>query len=78
MDDGSSKDCCFRLLRKEAICDLWARSPTPTRLSLLLTQSLTAAIWGAVCCLLLKKGKTLWHPIAAHAFYDILITFFAG
>ena len=46
--------------------------------SALLTQSLAAAIWGAVCCLLLKKGKTLWHPIAAHAFYDVLMTFFAG
>lgn len=44
----------------------------------LLTQSISAAIWGGVCCRLLKKGQTLWNPIVAHAVYDVLIVLFVG
>ena len=44
----------------------------------LLTQSISAAIWGGVCCWLLKKGQTLWNPMIAHAVYDVLIVLFVG
>ena len=43
-----------------------------------LVQSLTAAVWGILCCWLMKKGKTLWNPIIAHAFYDLLCVLFVG
>ena len=43
-----------------------------------LMQSLAAAVWGVICCRLLKKGKTLWNPIIAHAVYDILYVFLVG
>ena len=46
--------------------------------SALLTQSISAAIWGVVCCWLLKKGKTLWNPVIAHAVYDVLNVLFVG
>jgi len=46
--------------------------------SALLTQSISAAIWGCVCCWLLKRGKTLWNPIIAHAVYDVLSVLFVG
>ncbi len=43
-----------------------------------LSQCLAAAIWGVVCCRLLKKEKTLWNPIIAHTVYDILIVLLVG
>lgn len=46
--------------------------------SALLTQSISAAIWGVVCCWLLKKGKTLWNPVIAHAVYDVLNVLLIG
>ncbi|MGN1408787.1 MAG: CPBP family intramembrane glutamic endopeptidase [Eubacteriales bacterium] len=42
------------------------------------TQSFSALILGVVFCLLLKKGKSLWNPIIAHAFYDIIFVMFVG
>ena len=41
-------------------------------LSAWLMQSLTVAVWGVICCALLKKSRTLWNPIIAHALYDVL------
>ena len=41
-----------------------------------LTQSLTAAIWGAVFCLLLKKSRSVFNPMIAHTVYDVLIVLF--
>ena len=43
-----------------------------------LIQSLTAALWGVVCCMLLKKGKTLWNPIISHFVYDVLYVLLVG
>ncbi len=43
-----------------------------------LLQSLSAAVWGVLCCRLLKKGKTLWNPVIAHAAYDALCALFVG
>lgn len=47
-------------------------------LSGMLAQSLSAAIWGVLCCWLLKKGETLWNPVIAHFFYDALFVLFVG
>lgn len=44
----------------------------------LLNQRLSALIWGLIFCWLLKRGKSLWHPIIAHAFYDSMMVFFVG
>lgn len=43
-----------------------------------LTQSFTAAIWGVVCCWLLKRSKTIWNPIIAHTAYDVFTVLFVG
>ena len=43
-----------------------------------LTQSFTVAIWGVIGCLLLKRGKTIWNPIIAHAVYDVAVVLFVG
>lgn len=43
-----------------------------------LMQSFTAAIWGVVCCLLLKKSKSIWNPIIAHTAYDVFTVLFVG
>jgi len=40
----------------------------------ILLQSLAALVWGIIFCWLLKKDKTLWSPIIAHSFYDLMIT----
>lgn len=44
----------------------------------ILSQSFSALIWGFVFCWLMKKGKTLWNPIIAHAFYDIIFVLLVG
>ena len=44
----------------------------------LLTQSITALIWGVLCCRMLKKYKTLWNPIIAHIVYDALVGLLIG
>ncbi len=44
----------------------------------LLGQSIAAMIWGILFCWLLKKGKTLWHPIIIHIVYDLCIVLFVG
>lgn len=44
----------------------------------ILSQSFSAAIWGFVCCWLMKKGKTLSNPIIAHTFYDIISILLVG
>lgn len=43
-----------------------------------LTQSLTTAIWGVIFCWLMKKSRTIWNPIIAHIFYDIIVVLFVG
>ena len=43
-----------------------------------LTQSLTTAIWGVIFCWLMKKSRTIWNPIIAHIFYDIIAVLFVG
>lgn len=44
----------------------------------ILSQSFAALIWGFVFCRLMKKGRTLWNPIIAHAFYDIIFVLLVG
>jgi len=44
----------------------------------MLIQSFSALLWGIVFCWLTKKGKTLWNPILAHAFYDWISVLFVG
>jgi len=44
----------------------------------ILTQSLSALIWGIVFCRLLEKRKTLWNPIIAHSVYDIMSVLLVG
>lgn len=44
----------------------------------LLTQSITAFIWGVLCCRMLKKCKTLWNPVIAHIVYDALVVLLIG
>lgn len=44
----------------------------------MLMQSLSAAVWGVVFCWLMKKGKTIWNPIIAHAFYDLTFVLLVG
>lgn len=46
--------------------------------AVILTQSFSALLWGMVSCWLLKKGRTLWNPIIAHAVYDLMSTLFVG
>ena len=41
-------------------------------------QSSAALIWGGVCCWLLKREKSLWNCIIAHAFYDIVLRLLVG
>ena len=43
-----------------------------------LGQSLAAAVWGVLCCILLKRGRTLWNPIIAHTVYDVLCVLLVG
>ena len=43
-----------------------------------LMQSFSAAVWGVVCCLLLKKSKTIWNPVIAHIVYDVFTALFTG
>lgn len=38
----------------------------------LIGQSITAFALGIVFCILLKEGKSIWCPIFAHSFYDLL------
>lgn len=47
-------------------------------LSVILSQSFSALVWGLICCWLMKKGKTLWNPIIAHAVYDIMFVLLVG
>lgn len=44
----------------------------------IVSQSVSALVWGVVFCWLLKKGKSLWNPILAHTFYDITFVLFVG
>lgn len=44
----------------------------------LLTQSLSALLWGIVLCWLLRKGKSLWSPIIAHGLYDLMVVLLIG
>ena len=44
----------------------------------IITQSFSALIWGIVFCWLLEKGNSLWNPIIAHAFYDLMLVLFVG
>lgn len=41
-------------------------------------QSFAALAWGIICCWLIKKGKTLWNPVIAHAVYDIMYVLLVG
>lgn len=45
--------------------------------TMLLTQSLAAAVWGVIFCFMMKYEKSLLPPILAHIVYDILFTVFA-
>lgn len=42
------------------------------------SQSFSALVWGVVFCWLLKKGRSLWNPIIAHTFYDIIFVLLVG
>ncbi len=44
----------------------------------IITQSISALIWGIVFCWLLKKGKTIWNPIIAHTIYDLMSVLLVG
>ncbi len=44
----------------------------------MLMQSLSAAVWGLTFCWLVKRGKTIWNPIIAHAFYDLAFVLLVG
>lgn len=44
----------------------------------IIVQSFSALIWGIVFCMLLKKGKTIWNPVIAHAIYDLMSILFIG
>lgn len=39
----------------------------------MLQQFVIAFLFGILFCTLLRKGKSLWNPIIAHSFYDLLI-----
>lgn len=41
-------------------------------------QSSAALFWGIVFCWLLKKGKSVWNPILAHALYDLSYVLLVG
>lgn len=68
---------CFAAVHIPAYLIKWYRFGS-LDLSGLLVQCGSALIIGAVFCWLLKKSKTLWNPILAHAFYDLLYVLFVG
>lgn len=41
-------------------------------------QSISALVWGIVCCRLLKNGKNIWNPIIAHTIYDLMYVLLVG
>lgn len=41
-------------------------------------QSTAALFWGIIFCWLLKKGKSVWNPIIAHALYDLSYVLLVG
>lgn len=41
-------------------------------------QSISALVWGIVCCRLLKIGKNIWNPIIAHTIYDLMYVLLVG
>lgn len=47
-------------------------------LSGLITQSISALVFGLIFCWLMKKGKSLWGPIIVHTLYDYCIILFVG
>lgn len=44
----------------------------------LISQSVSALIWGFVFCWLIKKGNSIWNPITVHTMYDLLFVLFVG
>ena len=46
--------------------------------SIWLAQSFTTAVWGVAGCWLLKKSRTIWNPIIAHIFYDVIVELLVG
>ncbi len=44
----------------------------------MLLQSFSAIVLGLIFCWLVKRGKTLWNPIIAHAFYDLAFVLLVG
>lgn len=44
----------------------------------LIIQSISALIWGAIFCWLLKGGKSLWNPILIHTIYDLMSVLLIG
>jgi len=44
----------------------------------IISQSISAFIWGIVFCNLLKNGKTIWNPILAHTIYDLMYVLLVG
>lgn len=41
-------------------------------------QSISALIWGFVFCWLLKKGRSIWSPVAAHTVFDLTYVLLIG
>ncbi len=44
----------------------------------IITQSVSALIWGLIFCWLLRRGKTIWNPILAHIGYDLMCVLLLG
>ena len=44
----------------------------------MLSQSLSAFLWGIILCWLLRKEKSLWNPIIAHGLYDLMSVLLIG
>lgn len=44
----------------------------------IITQSVSALIWGLIFCWLLRRGKTIWNPIFAHIGYDLMCVLLLG
>ena len=44
----------------------------------MLMQTFSTFAYGIIFCWLAKKGKNIWNPIIAHAFYDLALVLLIG
>ena len=68
---------CFAAVHIPAYLIKWYRFGSLDLFGMLV-QCGSTLVFGTVFCWLLKKSKTLWNPILAHAIYDLLYVLFVG